>query len=164
MARRGSDEYYVVDLCDEVLGRRGLRQHRFDFLLGDPSPKTGRQVKLSVDVYYPELRLAIEYHERRTIEKHPLSGHRKTVAHDQQRCRYQRRRQELLPQHGIKLLEISYSDLPHDSRKRLRRTDADQRIIHQFLAGYVFTSGMRSHNHHLLRSTRRGRGFARSAG
>ena len=166
MARRSSDEYYVIDLCDEVLGRKGLRQHRFDFLLGDPSPKTGRQVKLPVDVYYPDLHLAIEYHERQHFEKVPFFGYHHAVSggRGQQRSLYQRRRQDLLPQHGINLLEISYSDLPHDSRKRLLRTDADKRIIHQFLAGYVFTSGMRSHNHQLLRNTRRGRGFSRSPG
>src|SRR5690606_2600377 len=33
--RATSDEAYVLDICDEVLGLKGLRQHRFDFLRGD---------------------------------------------------------------------------------------------------------------------------------
>jgi hypothetical protein len=32
--RADSDEAYVLDLCDEVLGDRGSRQHRFDWLVG----------------------------------------------------------------------------------------------------------------------------------
>lgn len=30
MGRENSDEAYVLDLCDSVLGEIGLRQHRFD--------------------------------------------------------------------------------------------------------------------------------------
>ena len=48
-SRADSDEYYVIDLCDEVLGRKASRQHRFDFLTGD----TGK--RLPVDAYYEEL-------------------------------------------------------------------------------------------------------------
>lgn len=29
------DEIYVIDLCDEILGTKALRQHCFDFLRGD---------------------------------------------------------------------------------------------------------------------------------
>jgi len=157
MARSDSDEFYVIDLCDEVLGREGLRQHRFDFLLGDPSAKTGRQVKLPVDVYYPDFSLVIEYQERQHTEKVPFFDRRQTLSgmgRGAQRALYQQRRREVLPRHRINLIEISFSDLPHDRRKRLLRTPGDRRIIHQFLAGYVFTSGMRSHHHHLLRSRR----------
>ncbi|WP_268979252.1 hypothetical protein [Streptomyces ureilyticus] len=36
MAKRDeSDEAYVVDLCDQVLGETALTQHKFDWLLGD---------------------------------------------------------------------------------------------------------------------------------
>jgi len=33
------DEEYILDLCDEVIGRRSLRQHRFFFLRGDSGRK-----------------------------------------------------------------------------------------------------------------------------
>lgn len=33
--RPESDECYVLNLCDEVLKIKGLRQHKFDFLKGD---------------------------------------------------------------------------------------------------------------------------------
>src|SRR5688572_15643778 len=39
------DEHYVLDICDKVLGQTSLRQHKFDFLLGDPNSK-GHSTKL----------------------------------------------------------------------------------------------------------------------
>jgi hypothetical protein len=51
-SRSLSNETYVIDLCDEVLGAVALRQHSFDFLRGDSGP--GRQGKrLPVDAYTP---------------------------------------------------------------------------------------------------------------
>lgn len=55
MGRKNSDEYYVIDLCDEVLGKQAIRQCTFDFLRGD----TGR--KLPVDAFYEELNLHNEF-------------------------------------------------------------------------------------------------------
>ena len=46
------DEHYIIDLCDHVLGMTALRQHKFDFLRGDPG-KHGRCRRLPVDAYYP---------------------------------------------------------------------------------------------------------------
>ena len=46
MGRDTSDEAYVIDLCDRVLGIPGLRQHRFDWLLGDPASSADRWVCL----------------------------------------------------------------------------------------------------------------------
>src|SRR5258708_19811991 len=61
--RRDSDEHYVIDLCDRVLGMKAERQYnKFPFLRGD----TGRP--LAVDAFYPELKLVIEYHERQHSE------------------------------------------------------------------------------------------------
>lgn len=31
MSRASSDQAYLLDLCDEVLGEASLRQHRFEF-------------------------------------------------------------------------------------------------------------------------------------
>ena len=35
VGRMDSDEYYVIELCNEVLGLKASQQHRFDFLVGD---------------------------------------------------------------------------------------------------------------------------------
>lgn len=121
MARRkDSDEFYVIDLCDEILGAKASRQHTFDFLRGDGNP--GR--KLPVDAYYPELNLVVEYRERQHTESVAFFNKKTTISgvnRDEQRRIYDQRRRDVLPKHGIRLIEISYSDLKHDGRKRLVR-------------------------------------------
>lgn len=119
-ARKDSDEFYVIDLCDEVLGLKASRQHTFDFLRGDGTP--GK--RLPVDAYYPELNLVVEYRERQHTESVAFFDRRTTVSgvsRGEQRRIYDQRRRDILPKHGIRLVEISYADLKHDSRKRLVR-------------------------------------------
>lgn len=67
-ARTDSDEYYVLDLCDEVLGIVGERQAKFDWLRGDPSSSFPAGVRLPVDGYWSALGLVVEFHE----EQHPV--------------------------------------------------------------------------------------------
>ena len=124
-SRKDSDEHYVLDLCDEVLGSKGLRQHRFDFLLGDPNAQ-GKCAKLPVDSYYPELNLVIEYKEQQHTKSNKffdkpdlftVSG----VHRGEQRKIYDERRLEVLPKHGKRVVEISYSDFECDGRGRVKR-------------------------------------------
>lgn len=118
--RKDSDEFYVIDLCDEVLGAKASRQHKFDFLRGDGTPSR----KLPVDAYYSEHNLVVEYRERQHTESVAFFNKKTTVSgvsRDEQRRIYDQRRRDVLPKHGIRLVEISFSDLKHDSRKRLVR-------------------------------------------
>lgn len=114
--RKDSDEYYVIDLCDEVLGRKAERQKKFDFLKGDKGHS------LPVDAYYKDLNLVIEYHERQHTEEVKFFDDKQTVSgvsRGEQRKIYDERRKEILPKHGIKLLVISYSDF--GNTKKLKR-------------------------------------------
>lgn len=116
--RKDSDEAYVIDLCDEVLTLKGSRQHKFDFLKGDAG------TKLPVDAYYPSLNTVVEYRERQHTEPVKLFDKRQTVSgvtRGEQRRIYDQRRRDVLPQHGIKLIEISYDDFEYNSRKRIIR-------------------------------------------
>jgi len=125
----GRDEHYIIDLCDEVIGKRALRQYTFDFLRGDAAPgKVGK--KLPVDAYYTDLNLVIEYRERQHTEKVAFFDRRKTVSgvfRGEQRKIYDERRKEILPKHGIKLIEISYDDFDFDSRKKIIRNPVSDR-------------------------------------
>ena len=125
------DETYVIDLCDEVLGRKALRQYRFPFLLGD----SGKS--LPVDAYYAEVNLVIEYGERQHSESVPFFDRRLTVSgigRGEQRKIYDERRKEILPKHGIRLISISYSDFEYDSRKRIvREYQRDIQIVKNML-------------------------------
>ncbi|MGL5827697.1 MAG: hypothetical protein ACRCYU_23255 [Nocardioides sp.] len=122
--RRGravSDEFYVIDLCDEVLGKTALRQHRFAGLVGDPSPKTGRTAGLPVDAYWPTRDLVVEFYERQHSDAVPffdkpdrltVSG----VSRGEQRALYDERRRQLVPQQGIRLVVITLDDLGNKAR------------------------------------------------
>ena len=135
--RKDSDEHYVLDLCDEVLKMQGLRQYRFDFLLGDPNAQ-GKCAKLPVDSYYPELNLVIEYKEQQHSKpnKHfdkpdlfTVSG----VYRGEQRKIYDQRRLDVLPKHGIKVIEISFSDFNHDRKDRILRSNNDIEKVKKLL-------------------------------
>lgn len=113
-----NDENYVIDLCDKILGINAIRQHRFDFLRGDSG------VPLPVDAFYPTLNLVIEYQEKQHTEKVSFFDKRQTVSgvsRGEQRRLYDERRRIVLPEHGIKLMIISYSDFDYNSSKRIVR-------------------------------------------
>jgi hypothetical protein len=138
--RTDSDERYILDLCDRVLGVEGWRQHRFDFLRGDVGPRGGKGQRLPVDAYYPSLNLVIEYLERQHSEKVPHFDKRKTVSgmpRGEQRKKYDALRETRLAEKHINLVKLDYRDFEHDSRKRLRRDiAADEAALRQKLASY----------------------------
>jgi len=134
-----SDESYILDLCDEVLGLKGLRQHRFDFLLGDLHSDGKSRTRLPCDIYYPELNLVIEYNEKQHTEqvKHFDKPDKLTVSgvhRGEQRRRYDERRRKVLPEHGIKVVDFSYFDFEHTGSRRLKRNRLDdQRKLSEIL-------------------------------
>lgn len=131
--RIDSDEYYVIGLCNEALKRTALQQHHFDFLRGD----TGK--RLPVDAYYEDLNLVVEYYERQHTESVALFDKRQTVSgvdRATQRKIYDERRRKVLPEYGIKLVVISYSDFG-TSKKLSRCHDSDLEIVKRILKDYL---------------------------
>jgi hypothetical protein len=132
-----SDESYVLNICDKILGIKGSRQHRFDFLFGDSNRK------LPVDSYYEKFNLVIEYREIQhsesitffdKINKLTVSG----VHRGEQRRIYDQRRRDILPMHNIQLIEISYLDFTFDKRKRIIRDfDADEKVVKNHLQKFI---------------------------
>ncbi len=126
-SRGESDESYVIDLCDEVLKLKALRQHRFDFLKGDSGNR------LPVDAYYPKLNLVVEFKEKQHTETVNFFDKRQTVSgigRGEQRKLYDQRRRDELPKHGIKLIELDYSDFEHSRVKKLvRNREEDLKVI-----------------------------------
>lgn len=129
--RSQSDESYIIDLCDEVLKLKALRQHRFDFLKGDSG------TKLPVDAYYPSLNLVVEFKERQHTEEVKFFNKRQTVSgvgRGEQRKLYDQRRREVLPKQGIKLIELDYSDFENMRGKKLvRNKENDLKVIIKIL-------------------------------
>ena len=124
-SRSNSDEHYVIDLCDEILGQTASRQHRFDFLRGDYG------TTLPVDAYYPSLNLVIEYYESQHSESTPFFDKRQTVSgvsRGEQRRIYDLRRQEVLPKHGINVVVIPYTAFG-STKKIVRNPQSDKLAI-----------------------------------
>lgn len=126
-SRSTSDESYVIDLCDEVLNQKAQRQYRFDFLKGDSG------TKLPVDAYYPSLNLVVEFKEKQHTEEVKFFDRRHTVSgvgRGEQRKLYDQRRRDILPQYGIKLIELDYSDFEYTRGKKLVRIkEEDLKVI-----------------------------------
>ena len=138
MGTTSSDEAYVIGLCEEMLGERAIRQHRFSWLQGD-SNESGRRTRLPVDAYFPEHELVVEYRERQHYEAVPHfdKPDRMTVSgvhRGEQRRRYDERRETEIPQHGLALIVLRYDQFDVDTRGRLRRSrDHDLRVAEQEL-------------------------------
>lgn len=131
--REKSDEAYVINLCDEVLGLTASRQHHFDFLRGDAG------TMLPVDAYYEKLKLVVEYYERQHTENVDFFDNKQTVSgvsRGEQRRKYDERRKTVLPQHGINLVIISYSDFG-SAKKLARNHDEDVKVVKEKLKNYL---------------------------
>lgn len=131
--RINSDEYYVIGLCNEVLGQNASQQHYFDFLVGD----SGR--RLPVDAYYDDLNLVVEYCESQHTSSTPFFDQKKTVSgvsRGEQRRMYDERRRIELPKHGIHLISIHYNEF--GTTKKLKRNhDSDIEVVKRKLADYI---------------------------
>lgn len=129
------DEHYVLDLCDEILGIKGIRQYRFDFLKGDSG------TKLPVDAYYPSLNIVIEFKEKQHSEEVKFFDKKQTVSgvdRREQRKIYDQRRRDVLPKHGINLIEFDYSEFEHTCGKKLIRNKVeDLQVIKTKLKKYL---------------------------
>jgi hypothetical protein len=136
------DEQYVLDICDKVLQQTSSRQHKFDFLFGDTN-SNGKAAKLPVDAYYEKLKLVVEYRERQHTESVTFfdKPERITVSgvhRGEQRKIYDERRRKLIPQYGLTLVEISFTDFNHDNQKRIiRNVNQDTEVIKKLLQTYV---------------------------
>lgn len=125
--RNLSDESYIIDLCDEVLKIKAIRQHRFDFLRGDSG------TRLPVDAYYPSLNLVVEFKEKQHTEEVSFFDKRLTISgvgRGEQRRIYDQRRRDELPMNGIKLIEFDYSEFEHTrSKKLIRNKTEDLKVV-----------------------------------
>lgn len=127
---------YVLDLCDDVLGAQGSREHTFDWLLGDPN-QHGRRARLRVDSYWQSERLIVEVHESQHQESTPFFDRRATLSgmgRADQRRLYDARRAEQIPLHGLRLVVVHFADLSIGAKGR-RRPDptADLATVRKLL-------------------------------
>lgn len=138
-----SDEHYVLDLCDKILGASGRRQATFDWLRGDPSPSRPLGTKLPVDGFWPALVLVVEFQEEQHSRPSPFFDRRHTVSgvdRGEQRRLYDKRKRLLIPKHGLRLVVIEKSVFVVKAKRIVREPAKDIAIVR----GYLGSSGNRA--------------------
>ncbi|WP_078321672.1 hypothetical protein [Mycobacteroides chelonae] len=135
-SRADSDECYVLDLCDEILGIPARRQQRFDWLRGDPSPTRPRGSTLPVDGYWPQLGLVVEFQEEQHTLPSPFFDRRQTVSgvgRGEQRRLYDERKRTVIPERGLRLVVIEKSAFTLRSRRIARDRTRDIAVVREHL-------------------------------
>ena len=140
--RENSDEFYILNLCDELLKEKASRKHTFSFLFGDMHKKGKTRTKLPLAAFYEEANLVIEFSEKQNKTKEHLekldvmtvSG----ITRGEQIIKYNKRRKDVLEKKDINLIEIDYSLFECDNKYNLsREKDKDVRLLKNILKQYI---------------------------
>lgn len=140
--RESSDEFYIVDLCDQLLSEKASRKHTFSNLLGDMHKRGKTRTKLPIAAYYEIANLAIEFVEKPNnsaaylakLEAITSTG----ISRAEQIIKYNKRRREVLEKKEINLIEVDYASFECDDQKNLiRNKDADLSLLKKILKQYL---------------------------
>ena len=142
----GDAERSCIELFCQVLRTTNVsRQHRFDFLRGDPTRNRPVGVPLPVDAYFPDYRLVVEYMGEQHSASNALMDRR--PGRREQRATYQERRARLLREHGYRLVRVWHHEPLTEVTVRaklklegLRMAELDpeaaQRLMSVFMSAY----------------------------
>lgn len=125
-----SDEYYLVNLCDELLEQKASRKHTFDTLVGRLHKKGKTRTKLPVDAYYEDLKMVIEFFEKNDTEENTERA--------AQRRFYDKRKKDVLKKKDIRLIDINYALFECDDNDRLvRNKEKDSSVLKEILNDFL---------------------------
>tara|TARA_B110001454_G_C12638055_1_gene399968 strand:+ start:331 stop:1041 length:711 start_codon:yes stop_codon:yes gene_type:complete len=125
-----SDEFYLVNLCDELLKEKASRKHTFDTLVGRLHKKGKGRSKLPLDAYYENLKLAIEFFEKKETNE--------SVEREAQRKFYDQRKKEVLQKKEIKLIDVNYALFECNEHDKLIRDKAkDIKVLQDLLKDFI---------------------------
>jgi len=140
-ARGNSDEYYLINLCDDLLKQRASRQHKFGFILGDMHKDEKTRTALPVDAYYKEAKLVLEFLKIEDDGIELGKPGRKTISgvdRAEQRKIYALRKRKGLEAKDIPLIEIDFKTFELDADNKLARNrDADEEILKNLLKDFI---------------------------
>ena len=141
--RANSDEKYLVDMINSLLGKKGSEKQTFDYLLGDLHQDGETRTELPVDLYFWELKLAIEFvnHPKTREQLIPEKQKKMTVSgvtRAEQRVKYFDRKKKVLTKKGMDFVEIPMAGFECDEHlKLLRNTENDERVLRGLLGHYL---------------------------
>lgn len=120
---RETDAFYILGLCKKILKSKCEKLKNFEF----PKPFESLDVKtekVKVDGYFEAYRLAIVYQDKRYFDL--LKAHKITKPEEAK-----------FESIGLKLLQISYKNFPHDSAGKIKRNILeDLEILRNLLAPF----------------------------
>lgn len=128
-----SDEFYLVNLCDELLEQKASRKHTFDTVVGNLHKRGKGRTKLPLDAYYKDLKLVIEFFRKSDEVLDELEQARIT-----QIKRYNEIKKKAILKKNLRLLAINYASFEHDeTNKIIRNTEEDKLILRGLLKAFL---------------------------
>lgn len=143
LERSNGDEVYIMGLIDELLNQSGSRKHTFDFLLGDLHQNGETRTELPIDLYYPNLKLALEVVKHPGTENNPIEAKEEKltvsgITRAEQRLKYLKRKEIVLTQKEIAFIEIPLASFEVDASKQLiRKKGNDVRELIALLSDFI---------------------------
>lgn len=123
---QNSDEFYLVNLCDELLEQEASRKHTFNTLVGNLHKRGKGRTKLPLDAYYENLKLVIEFLRK---DKDFDALDKNEQARMIQVQRYNQLKKKAIVQKDLRLIEINYAAFECDEAGKLIRNEAHDKLI-----------------------------------
>lgn len=143
LERSNSDEVYIMGLIDELLNQTGSRKHTFDFLLGDLHQNGETRTELPIDLYYANLKLALEIVKHPEKKKNAIESKEEKltvsgITRAEQRLKYLKRKEIVLTQKEISFIEIHLESFEVDASMQLiRKKGNDVRELIGLLSDFI---------------------------
>ena len=143
LERSNSDEVYLMGLIDELLNETGSRKHTFDYLLGDLHKNGKTRTKLPIDLYYVNLKLALEIVEHPERKKDAIESKEEKltvsgITRAEQRLKYFNRKKKVLTKKDKFFIEIPLENFEVDDAMQLvRDKENDERVLRGLLSKFI---------------------------
>jgi hypothetical protein len=132
---KNSDEFYLVNICDELLEQKASRKHTFDTLVGNLHKKGKGRTKLPLDAYYKDLKLVIEFFEK---EKDESTLDETAKARIAQIKYYDQIKKKSILKKEMRLMPIKYASFECDEDgKLIRNIENDTMILKGMLKDFI---------------------------
>ncbi|WP_298310068.1 hypothetical protein [uncultured Aquimarina sp.] len=134
LAIQNSDEYYLVNLCDELLRQKASRKHTFDTLVGNLHKRGKGRTKLPLDAYYEDLKLVLEFFRK---NKATDELDEKEKARRAQIKYYKELKKKAVLTKKLRLIEINYALFENDANKLIRNAENDRLVLKDVLKDFL---------------------------
>ena len=132
---QNSDEFYLVSLCDELLGQEASRKHTFDTLVGNLHKRGKERTKLPLDAYYEDLKLVVEFFRKNEVLE-DLDD--KEQARINQIKHYDQLKKKAILKKDLRLMQINYASFEcGEINKLIRNTEHDKQILRGVLKDFL---------------------------